>query len=435
MMTRRELMLMGAGVAIAVSLPAWAVGNITAERATAITQVFGDGIRLTAVAIEFNAEVNVKQFAKDDFSVEGRTITDFFVSQSASITPADSGRFVILSLSVDDPNLSLSSEIPMANATVRPQNPNEKGKRKPWVAGDKPATNLVFSTPTAQVRVNGKQLDTSTVNNLIVDDFQQLTFNDPTTGKTLRYNLYVPKNQSQPLPLVLFMHDAGVTSEFHRATLMQGLGAVIWADPAEQAKRPCFVLAPQYDEVIVDDQSQASPMLDTTIHLIEELVKKYQIDTNRLYATGQSGGCMMSIAMNIKYPDLFAASYLVAGQWSPDLVAPLAKKKLWIMVSMDDLGAFPGENRITERLEKEGAKISRAIWNGTWDSEQYRFAYDKIRAEKSPINYTVFDKETVFLPTSDRKGASGHRNTWRIAYTIEPIREWLFEQVKGEYKR
>ncbi|WP_256437063.1 hypothetical protein [Tatumella sp. JGM118] len=25
-------------------------------------------------------------------------------------------------------------------------------------------------------------------------------------------------------------------------------------------------------------------------------------------------------------------------------------------------------------------------------------------------------------------GASGHRNTWRIAYTIEPLREWIFRQ-------
>ncbi|EQA12934.1 hypothetical protein HPS174_0994, partial [Glaesserella parasuis 174] len=40
-------------------------------------------------------------------------------------------------------------------------------------------------------------------------------------------------------------------------------------------------------------------------------------------------------------------------------------------------------------------------------------------------------KDTVFLPGADKKGASGHRNTWRVAYTIEPIREWLFEQVKG----
>ena len=139
---------------------------------------------------------------------------------------------------------------------------------------------------------------------------------------------------------------------------------------------------------------------------------------------------MMSIAMNIKYPDLFAGAYLVAGQWDPKLVAPLAGKKLWIMVSVDDLGAFPGENAITKKLEEEGASISRAWWDATWNANQYRFAYDKIVAEGNPIKYTVFQSGTVFLPGDDRAGASGHRNTWRVAYSIEPIREWLFEQRK-----
>ncbi len=44
--------------------------------------------------------------------------------------------------------------------------------------------------------------------------------------------------------------------------------------------------------------------------------------------------------------------------------------------------------------------------------------------------YTVFVKDSVFRPTDSRQGASGHRNTWRIAYSIEPIREWLFAQKK-----
>lgn len=43
-----------------------------------------------------------------------------------------------------------------------------------------------------------------------------------------------------------------------------------------------------------------------------------------------------------------------------------------------------------ERLEQEGAKISRAIWDARWSANEYRFAYDDITAENNPINYTVF---------------------------------------------
>lgn len=225
------------------------------------------------------------------------------------------------------------------------------------------------------------------------------------------------------------MHDAGATSDQTRTTLFQGLGAIAWASPQDQAKRPAFVLAPQFAEIIADDDSQTSNALDATINLIKTLAREYSIDLSRLYATGQSGGCMMSIAMNIKYPDFFAASFLVAGQWDPTLVRPLAQKKLWILVSQDDDKAYPGENAITEVLEQEGAKISRAVWDGTWTADAFRDACAKISAENSPINYVTFAPGTVIPAGQSTAGASGHRNTWRIAYTIEPIREWIFRQA------
>ena len=81
----------------------------------------------------------------------------------------------------------------------------------------------------------------------MVDDFQQLRYTDASNGLTLTYNLYIPKDYdpAETYPLVLFMHDLGVTSINPYTTLVQGLGAVIWASPAEQAKHPAFVLAPQ----------------------------------------------------------------------------------------------------------------------------------------------------------------------------------------------
>lgn len=429
-MTKKFFILLISAVFSFTGIHSHAAVQATAQKATAITQVFGDGARMTAVAIEYNHDVEERQLSANDYKVEGRTVTDIFVSKSTNFKDkAETGRFVIVRLSPDDTGSLLSEMIPMPNATTS-KTPKAGGKR--WVAGDKPAENLIFHKAQAKVTLpDGSVLDTDNEVIPIADDFLQLVFNDSKTGKSLRYNLFIPENpNNRPLPLVLFMHDAGATSEFHRATLLQGLGALAWASPEDQAKRPCFVLAPQFDEIIVDDNSQASAMLDTTIDLILALEKQYNIDPDRIYTTGQSGGCMMSIAMNIKYPDFFAAAFLVAGQWNAELAAPLAKKKLWIMVSADDLGAFPGENAITERLEQEGANVSRDWWNANWNADQYRFAYDKIIAENSPINYTVFEKGSVFLPGASREGASGHRNTWRVAYSIEPVREWLFKQHK-----
>ena len=441
MLSRRTFLFGATGGAAALMITATALAQDGANHikgATAITRVFGDGARLIAVAVEYDAPVVGAALSAADFKVEGRTVTGAFASTSADPSGrTDTGRFVIVTLSPDDANAGLARKIDQPAGGAG-------GRGGPGKAGDIPVYDTTWPPASATVaqsapvaladgrkaEIGGGAIETSAVRNLIVDEFEQREFTDPATGRLLRYNLFVPKDYdaSRSYPLVLFMHDAGATSDQTRTTLFQGLGAICWAGPEDQAERPCFVLAPQFAEIIADDDSRTSDALDATINLIGALAGQYGIDTTRLYATGQSGGCMMSIAMNIQYPDLFAASFLVAGQWDPALVKPLARKKLWILVSQDDDKAFPGENAITQALEKEGAKISRAVWDGTWDAQAFRTAFDKIDAEGAPINYVSFAPGSVIPEGQSTAGAGGHRNTWRIAYTIAPIREWIFRQ-------
>ena len=437
MRSRRELLIRGAEGSAVALLAINLAACVTAETgraiaATAITQVFGDGAKLVAVAIEHDAPIDGSTLVPANFSVEGRTVTGAFASTSADPGDrVDKGRFVIVTLSPDDATAGLSRRVGQQPDPAGGGGTGGPGGRGPGKAGDLPADDTTWPSPVATITpARGSTLTSTKVENLIVDDFRQLEFDDPQTGKRLRYNLFVPEgyDAGTSYPLLLFMHDAGATSDVTRTTLFQGLGAITWASPEDQAKRPCFVLAPQFAETIADDESRTSGALDATINLIKALTKQYSIDPQRLYTTGQSGGCMMSIAMDIKYPDFFAASFLVAGQWDPALVKPLARKKLWILVSQDDDKAFPGQNAITAVLEREGAKISRAVWDGTWTPDQFRAAFDRIDAENSPINYVTFAPGTVIPAGQSAAGASGHRNTWRIAYTIEPIREWIFRQ-------
>lgn len=443
MPTRRQFILgiTAAGALAAIATPSFAE-DITARKATAITKVYGDGLRFVAVAVAYSGSISAKDLSADGFSVPGRTITAVFPSNSAD--PADrasEGNFVIVELSPDDEDAKLLVEPPRQQPKDGEQGGPGGPGGGPGKVGDAAVTDKTWKTPEATVdlptfmtangdTVDAAKVETSAVENLVVDDFQQLEYKDETTGDTLAYNLYVPKNYdpSKSYPLVNFMHDAGTTSDDPLMTLKQGLGAICWASPEDQEKRPCFVLAPQYAEIIVDDSSDTSSMLDTTINLIKSLTEKYSIDKDRLYTTGQSGGGMMSIAMNIKYPDFFAASFLVACQWDPSLVAPMAGNRLFILVSQDDNKAFPGQNEITEALENEGAVISRAVWDGTWSAEQFRFAFDDLDSEGSRINYVTFAAGTVIPPGESTAGAAGHTNTWRIAYTIEPIREWIFRE-------
>jgi predicted peptidase len=232
------------------------------------------------------------------------------------------------------------------------------------------------------------------------------------------------------LPLVLFMHDAGATSIIVDTTLVQGLGAISWASPADQARHPAIVLAPQYRSQVVNDASEASSLLNTTLHLLDHIADEHNADRSRLYATGQSGGGMMSIAMMIREPELFAAAFLVACQWDPAVIEPLARQKLWVMVSEGDAKAFPGQNAIMDVIEREGAKVSRATWSGNTTLEQFATLAAEQETQGALVNYTMLRLGTVVPEGQDDNSGSNHINTWRIAYTIPSIRDWIMRQSR-----
>ena len=231
-----------------------------------------------------------------------------------------------------------------------------------------------------------------------------------------------------PIPWCCSCTTRGRAGAIPLITLRQGLGAVVWARPEEQAKRPCFVLAPQYAGPTVSDRSDATSLLDTTVNLVEAVASRYSVDRTRLYATGQSGGAMMSVAIGIRHPGLFAACFIVAGQWDPDKSRPLAKQSQWIVVSEGDLLAFPGQNAMTAVYEQEGARISRAVWNGRSTPAQFAAEVARMEADGAAINYVTLAKGTVVPPGERDDGGGNHVNTWRVAYDIEGIRDWLFRQ-------
>jgi predicted peptidase len=51
-----------------------------------------------------------------------------------------------------------------------------------------------------------------------------------------------------------------------------------------------------------------------------------------------------------------------------------------------------------------------------------------MEAEAAAINYVALRKGTVVPAGQDDNGGGNHINTWRIAYTIEGIRDWIMAQ-------
>jgi len=422
---------------------------------TAITKVFGDGQKLIAVAVEYDRGIDNSSLSTSTFAVTDRTVTKVYANTAVDLAERGrDGRYVIVELSPDDTAAALwvtlqggsgtPTETPSSSTNPSPSPSSSSGAPGgggPKVGDSTPGGTIVAAkaslvqkgtvttTRGARYTATDATLTTNAVVNLIVDDFEQFTFDDPATGQTLRYNLFIPKghDRRKRYPLVLFMHDASVVNVATEGPLVQGLGAVCWAGPEDQARHECFVLAPEYGSVVVDDTYVPSSLFDATANLVEAVTEKYAIDENRRYTTGQSMGAMMSLGLNIKYPDLFAAAYVVAGQWPSDVAAPLADKKLWIVVSQDDAKAFPGENAVTQVIKDQGTEVATGVWDGQSTDAQFAADVRHLKAQQAPVNYTSFQAGTTVPAGSS---TSAHMGTWRIAYSIPGIRDWIMRQSR-----
>ena len=390
---------------------------------TSVTEVFGTGQQITHIILEFNEKVVNSQLTKNTFTVSDRTVEKIYSNTRPEKTDiVKDGKFVIIELNPKD-----------SGASLRLEGNDEVGFQM------KKATSKVTQKEDI-LFTNGKKLEKSIailennkIKNLIVENFKQFVYKDTKTGTTVKYNLYIPKNydKNKKYPLVLFMHDAGVLSEDTKTTLLQGNGAISFATPEEQERHEAFVLAPQYSRKVVDDNGDITSDLDATVNLIKDyLISKYSIDEKKLYATGQSMGGMMAIVMNYKYPELFAASYLVACQWDPKEVSTMARNNLWITVSTGDAKAYPGMNAITSELIKRGATVAKDSWRADYTDAQFLEGARKVIAQKSNIKYTTLEKGTnPYLPKDANPGLE-HSGTWKVAYSIPGIKDWMFLQSK-----
>ena len=420
-------MLISAGIVSAETTTALKTEKIKYPRGirsvTSVTEVFGTGQQITHIIVEFNERVVNSQLTKNTFTVSDRTVEKIYSNTRPERTDiVKDGRFVIIELNPKD-----------SGASLRLEGNDEVGFQM------KKATSKITQKEDI-LFTNGKKLEKSIAilennktRNLIVENFKQFVYKDPKTGTSVKYNLYIPKNydKNKKYPLVLFMHDKGVLSEDTKTALFQGNGATSFAAPEEQARHEAFVLAPQYSRQVVDDNGDITSDLDATVNLIRDyLISKYSIDEKKLYATGQSMGGMMAIVMNYKYPELFAASYLVACQWNPKEVSTMAKNNLWITVSTGDEKAYPGMNAITSELIKRGATVAKDNWRADYTDAQFLEGARKVIAQKSNIKYTTLEKGTnPYLPKDANPGLE-HSGTWKVAYNIPGIKDWMFLQAK-----
>ncbi|WP_295787696.1 hypothetical protein [uncultured Veillonella sp.] len=459
-------------------------GASAVEAVVVIPKVFGDGEKVSAVALAYPKAIDTTTLSTDDFAVEGREISRVYTNYHPTTSWKDKGevgRYVIVELkqentvpfeqgkkddkgNMDSPNSqggdnnqstqsapNISNALNTSNTPNTPNTSNTQNAQNTQNTAkgpdEEPGMGLMRSNrvmPSLDVSVeqtgtlksldgtvyltNRVQLKPTARTTDIIDSFKTVYYTDPATGYTIPYNVYLPAGYdgTKSYPLYFFVADASANNSDITTPLYQGNGATIFASEEEQRKHETIIVAPQYTQSLVDqlgmlttDQNEWTEGLTLVTDLLYHVIDTYAVDKERIYGVGQSQGGMTNIAISDKYPDLFAAQWLVACQWNVEEMKALKDKKLWIIVSEGDDKAYPGMNAATSEWEALGTKVARSdMWDSYSTASEFDTLVKATEAQQAPINYTVF------------KGGN-HMYTWSVAYTIEGIRDWLFSQTRS----
>ena len=266
------------------------------------------------------------------------------------------------------------------------------------------------------------QATASAVPNTIADDedtlvatypqkFTQQTYTDSSTGLSVSYNLFLPKDYdvSKSYPMVVFIADSTCANGDAQQSLTQGLGALVWATDEWQAAHPTIVCVPTYPETILDDHNgyTTTEYVELTKRLIDSVSSEYSVDKSRVYGTGQSMGCMTTLILASEHPDLYAACMFVDGQWDVSTLKGLEGQRFVYFAAEDDTSASSGMNEVMSMFDADSATYASAQWDGNWTPDQLTSAANELFAQGKDANFISWATGTITASAGNFAGPGG----------------------------
>ncbi len=265
----------------------------------------------------------------------------------------------------------------------------------------------------------------------VADKFELREYYDEESGLTIPYNFFIPEQaETAPLPMVMFIGDATTVGTDSQWPLYQGYGGIIWATESEQAKHLSYVLVPVYDETVIDDNSGTyiSEYVEATARMVEAVAAENHVDTNRIYTTGQSMGCMTSLYLAANHPDLFAAELFVSGQWDVAALQGLESQTFFYVAAGGDAKASGGQADVMADFDSKGVDYSVSYeWDANLSDADMESVLREIVGQETQRNFGQFAAGTV---TEANPRGMEHMSSFDCAYKLDVLRSWLFAQAK-----
>ena len=400
-----------------------------------INHTLGDGQKVTNVVLEYTDEIDAGSLSLDTYEVENRVITAVHTNAEAAETEEDvPGNFVVLDLEVQNPILDdryatdgrIDQQVVIDTASVIQKADVSTVDGTVIAAGDE-----VYTTSAGEGGIMGNDA----IKTPDMDRFEDNHYyNDPDTHVILHYNFFKPEGyeeSGEKYPLVLFIPDASAVGKDWETVLQCGNGGTIWAEPEWQAENPCFIVTMIYEDKYINDYNEYyESWLTGTMNLIRDVAQTYPVDENRIYTTGTSMGAMASMLMMEEDPDLFAAAYMVAGQWrDTEAVKDICNENILFLMSQDD----PSYSRAADNVdtwEREGGTVARGDLDATAPDEERTAMVEELLSQDANIYFLSILEGYGSVDADGNPLKGGHRATFRVAYDLGGVKEWLFAQTK-----
>jgi predicted esterase len=164
------------------------------------------------------------------------------------------------------------------------------------------------------------------------DLMKDLTFK-ASTGTTLKYLLFIPKDYdaSKKYPLVVTLHSMGSDYKFQVDNNDQ---AHPWIEDSVQARWPSFIMAPNSPSGstwggMMGGGTELSSECKAVYEAVEDLKKKYSLDTTRFIIGGFSIGGAGTYHMIQFLPNYWAAACPVAAGGNEKQIEVISKTPIW----------------------------------------------------------------------------------------------------------
>jgi dienelactone hydrolase len=238
---------------------------------------------------------------------------------------------------------------------------------------------------------------------------------------SLKYSLYVPADYdpSKKYMVVLHIEDAGGLGDDPLISLTEAQEAANYASDRVQALAKAqgygglIVVIPQIPNSgqSVADNLTGNEYLPATWQLMDYITSKYNIDTDRIYASGQSMGGMQLLDMAAQRDNYFAGIWAIASQWGNNY---------------NKSASYNGKSYYTYPTD------GKIITNPDWQNWYYSISDDNILATNMTGDATATgywnQVQTLF---STYAGVTVPYTTWDPTTTSETEENTLLEALLG----